>query len=69
MAKLRVSDEALLQVLFPDQSGLTLTGVQFDPQRCELVLDLSGPSIPEVDEVVAIITKQSRTTSFVSALG
>ncbi len=64
MAKLRVSDEALLQALFPDQIGLTLDGVKFDPERRLLVLELRGLCIPDADEIVAEITVQRRATHF-----
>ena len=67
MAKLRVSAEILLHALFPDRELLTLRDIQFDHQRGDAVLELTGHGVPGVDEIVAEIAVERRTTRFVPA--
>jgi len=68
MAKLRVSAEVLLQVLFPDRDLLMLRGAQFDLARGVLILELTGHGVPDVEEIIAEISIERRTTRFVPAL-
>lgn len=67
MAKLRVSSEVLLAALFPDRDLLTLRDAKFDPQRGEVVLELTGHGVPGAEEVIAEVSIERRTTRFVSA--
>lgn len=65
MGKLKVSEHLLLQALFPDQHDLRLQAAEFDHERGLLVLDITGPTVPEADEIVATIHVQPpRTTTF-----
>lgn len=66
MAKLCVAPELLLQLLFPDQLGLVLHGASFD-SRAMVVLDLSGPGVPDVPEVIAEVQCASQKTVFKQA--
>lgn len=70
MAELRIAPEMLLSLLFPDQDSVTLHGARFDPVRRLVIMDITGPTVPEVGEVVATVTvHSSRTTRFVPASG
>lgn len=64
MAKLRVTPEVLLQALFPDRVDLVLHGAFYDWRDGIVLLDLGGSCVPDVPEVVAEITVQSRSTVF-----
>lgn len=67
MARLRVSAEFLLQALFPDRDLLTLHDAKFDAARGILVLELTGHGVPNVEEIVAEISIERRTTRFMPA--
>lgn len=69
MAKLQVAPEALLQALFPDRDYLTISAVHFDLGRGVVVLELSGLGVPDVEEVVAEITIERRSTRFMPRRG
>lgn len=64
MAKLRIPSEVLLQALFPDQVALALQGALYDRQDDVVTLELSGPNVPDVPEVVAEVTVRNRVTVF-----
>lgn len=64
MAKLRIASDVLLQALFPDQVALALQGARYDRQDDVVTLELSGPDVPEVPEVVAEVTVRNRVTVF-----
>jgi hypothetical protein len=56
MAKLSVHPDLLADVLFPDKLGVRIIGASF--QNDVVILELEGFAVPEVEQVVAIITKQ-----------
>ena len=64
MAKLKVSSELMLQCLFPDQIGLKVKNISFDSFNCVITLDITGPAVPDSEEVKAIIQVQRQTTIF-----
>lgn len=64
MAKLIVSQELLLQALFPDQHWLELLGASYEWRTRTLTLELQGPTVPDVPEVIALITVKSHETTF-----
>lgn len=64
MAKLKISEQLLLQALFPDQVALEVKSATFDASQGVLILDIVGPTVPAAQQVTAIIQVERRTTTF-----
>jgi hypothetical protein len=57
MARLAITAELLLLQLFDGKvPDVTVHGASFDTARGEVLLDIAGPEVPNVNEVLAIVT-------------
>lgn len=63
MAKLKVTRELAAKMLFGDEP-IIIVGAMFDPAYRTLVLEISGPGVPDVEEVIAEISEEHSEAHF-----
>lgn len=66
MAKLRISAEIIREFLLC-REPIDIRGATFDAQRDVLVLEISGPGVPDCIEVDAVLSLQRAKIRFVDA--
>ena len=63
MAKLRISPELLVEAVFAG-AKIEICGASFDSQRQLLLLDITGPEVPDAAEVEAICSVERFSVKF-----
>lgn len=66
MARLRVSETFLAEMLFPG-AAVEIIGASYNESSRHAVLDVLGASVPDAEEVMATVSvdsKGKRTTTF-----
>lgn len=60
MSKIFVNPEILADRLFGNSvRPISVNGVSFDPVRCLVILDITGPDVPDAHEVQALFRVQT----------
>jgi hypothetical protein len=58
MAKLKISADVLSDLIMAGPNFVTINGATWDPIYRVVILDISGSSVPDVEEVTALVTLQ-----------
>ena len=57
MAELRVSTALLKELLLPGVNANIVRGIKFDERKDEIVLEVSGPDVPDCQQVSGVVSK------------